>query len=110
MKSGTPGKPARASVLVQPEMERGRSPLLRFRPVGGDFQGKGVFRSDETRLGSAEVKPPRSAHRLDEATGLTFSMVASPQWSFRFARQNYCTAATASGLKFLADTPQNSRE
>jgi hypothetical protein len=48
--------------------------------------------------------------RLDEPTGLTRSMVALPQCRFRFARQNYCTAATTSGLKFLADPPQNSRE
>jgi hypothetical protein len=31
----------------QPEMEKGRFPLVgKFRPSGGDFQGMGVYRSD----------------------------------------------------------------
>jgi hypothetical protein len=34
-------------VPVQPEMEKGRFPLVdEFRPSGGDFQGIGVYRSD----------------------------------------------------------------
>jgi hypothetical protein len=33
-------------VLVQPEVERGRSPLASIPPLGGDFQGIRVYRSD----------------------------------------------------------------
>jgi hypothetical protein len=33
-------------VLVQPEMERGRSPLVSIPPLGGDFQGIGIYRYD----------------------------------------------------------------
>jgi hypothetical protein len=36
-------------VLVQPEMEKERSPLVSIPPVGGDFQGIRVFRSDGFR-------------------------------------------------------------
>src|ERR1022692_5142464 len=41
-----------------------------------------------------------SVLRLDEPTGLSLSMVASPQCRFRFARQNYCRAAAASAANF----------
>jgi hypothetical protein len=54
-----------------------------------------VYRSDVVSLKSAEARPPRSVHRLDEPTGLFLSMVASPQCRFRFARQNDCSAAAA---------------
>ena len=33
-------------MLVQPEMESGRSPLVSIPPLGGDFQGIGVYRYD----------------------------------------------------------------
>ena len=39
--------PLRKTVLVQREMERGRSPLVSIPPhTGGDFQGIRVYRSD----------------------------------------------------------------
>ncbi len=50
-----------------------------LRPSGGDSQGIRVYRSDAVSLRSAEAKPPRSVHRLDEPTGLSLGMVASPQ-------------------------------
>jgi hypothetical protein len=37
----------RENVMVQPELERRSSPLGVFRPSVGDFQGIGVFRSDD---------------------------------------------------------------
>jgi serine/threonine protein kinase/Tol biopolymer transport system component len=43
-------------------------------------------------LKSAETKPPRSVHRLDEPAGRSLSMVASPRCRFRFARQKHCNA------------------
>ena len=67
------------SVLVQPEMESGRSPLVNIPPFGGDFQGIRVYRSDVVFLKSAEAKPPRSVHRLDEPAKLSLGMIASPQ-------------------------------
>ena len=42
----------------------------------------------------------RPVHRLDEPTGLSLSVVASPQCRFRFARQNHCSAAATSGSNF----------
>jgi hypothetical protein len=89
-----------ARVLVQPEVERGRSPLVSIPPCGrGFFRHRGL----PIRCGflkSAEAKPPRSVHRLDEPTGLSLSMVASPQCRFRFARQNHCSAAATSAANF----------
>ena len=70
------------------------------RAFGRDFQGIGVYRSDVVSLRSAEAKPPRSVHRLDEPTGLSLSMVASPQSRFRFARQNHCSAAATNAVNF----------
>ena len=49
---------------------------------------------------SGEEKPLRPVHRLDEPTGLSLSMVASPQCRFRFARQNHCSAAATSAANF----------
>ena len=51
----------------------------------------GVFRSYEALLKSAEAKPPRCVHRPDTPTGLSQSMVVSPQCRFPFARQNHCS-------------------
>lgn len=59
-----------------------------------------VYRSDVVSLKSAEARPPRSVHRLDEPAGLSLSMVASPQCRFCFARQNYCSAAATSAANF----------
>ena len=59
-----------------------------------------VYRSDVVSLRSAEAKPPRSIHRLDEPAGLSLSMVASPQCRFRLARQIYSTAAAISAANF----------
>jgi hypothetical protein len=51
-------------------------------------------------LRSAEAKPPRFVHRLDEPAGLSLSMVASPQCRFRFGRQNRSSAAATSAANF----------
>jgi len=72
--------PVRASVPVQREMERGRSPLVSIPPLrGGDFQGIRVYRSD-VFLGRARKANFRAQpHRLDEPTKLSLGMVASLQ-------------------------------
>ena len=51
-------------------------------------------------LRSAEAKPPRSVHRLDEPAGLSLSMVASPQCRLWVARQNHSSAAATSAANF----------
>ncbi|MBM3814660.1 MAG: type II toxin-antitoxin system VapB family antitoxin [Acidimicrobiia bacterium] len=50
----------RQDVLVQREMERGRSPLVSIPPFGRGFSRHEVYRSDVVSLRSAEAKPPRS--------------------------------------------------
>lgn len=59
-----------------------------------------VYRSDVVSSRSAEAKPPRSVHRLDEPAGVSLSMVASPQCRLRFARQDYSSAAPTSAATF----------
>jgi hypothetical protein len=44
--------------------------------------------------------PLRPVHRLDEPTGLSLSMVASPQCRFRFARRSHCSASATSAANF----------
>jgi hypothetical protein len=44
-------------VLVQPELERRRSPLASIPPCGRDFQGIGVFRSDGVRKQRKKLSP-----------------------------------------------------
>ena len=55
-----------------------------FRPSGGDFQG---IRGLPIRYGSfesAETRPLRSVHRLDEPAELSLGMVASQQSQLPF--------------------------
>ena len=85
---GSQNFPKSLGVLVQPEMERGRSPRMSIPPLGRRFSRLKVYRSDLVSLRSAEAKPPRSDHRLDEPTGLSLSVVACPQCRNRFARQS----------------------
>jgi hypothetical protein len=66
------------SVLVQPQRERGHSPLMSIPPFR-----RGFLRHQDLpiRCGpwkNAEGKPPRSVHRFHEATGRSLGLVASP--------------------------------
>lgn len=68
------------SVLVQPEMERWRSPLVSIPPFqGGDFQGIGVYRSDEDSKEGQDTGFSDAVHRLDQPTRLSLGLVASTQ-------------------------------
>jgi len=58
-------------------VEKRRSPLVSIPPFGRDFQGIGVFRSDEDLVGSVRSSFLRCHHRLDEPARLSLSMVAS---------------------------------
>src|SRR4029077_17442545 len=73
----------RRSVLVQPEMERGRSPLVSI-PQGRDFQGIKVCRSDEDLEAAQGTGSGAALHRFDEPTRLSLGMVASPHSLFPF--------------------------
>jgi hypothetical protein len=66
-----------SSVLVQPEMERGRSPLVSIPPFGA-----GIFKASMSPPGypSARLRPRRAR--------------------FRFARQDHCSSTTSIGLNF----------
>jgi hypothetical protein len=50
-------------VLVQPEMEKRRSPLVSIPPFGPGFSRHGVFRSDGGWAGKNELSRPRSSSR-----------------------------------------------
>jgi len=70
------------TVLVQPEMEKRRSPLVSIPPFGGDFQGMGAF--DPMEVGRRKNELSRPVHRLDEPTGISLGMVGSPQCPLPF--------------------------
>ena len=96
-------------VLVQPEMEKRRFPLVSIPPFGGIFKAWGL--SIRWRLGGARTSSHAPVHRLDEPTGISLGMVASPQARFRFARQNRCNSATSCRCSTpgLPVTPPESR-
>ena len=65
-------------VLVQPEMERGRSPLVVFHPSGGDFQGIDTT----TRLSCVTTVKERPTH---DFKGLTRGGRPLSRWKFPVA-------------------------
>jgi Helix-turn-helix domain len=71
------GKSSSEYVLVQPEMERGRSPLVSIPPFGA-----GIFKASMSPPGypSAWLRPRRAR--------------------FRFARQDHCSSTTSIRLNF----------
>src|SRR5437899_3242074 len=66
-------------LLVQPEMERVRSPLVSIPPFGGDFQGIRVYRSDEDVEAAQGAGSGAAICRLDQPNRLSLGMIASPQ-------------------------------
>jgi len=91
----------RVRVLVQPEMESGRSPLASIPPFGrGFFKASGSTDPIWSLRRAQRASSLRPVHRLDEPSGLSLSMVASPQCRFRLARQNHCSAAATSAANF----------
>ncbi len=92
-KSGRVEERKSGSVLVQPEMEKRRSPLVSIPPFGRGFSRHGVFRSDGG-WGGARTNPRAPVHRLDEPTGYPSAWLRPRSARFRFARQNHCSSAT----------------
>jgi hypothetical protein len=70
-------------VLVQPEMEKRRSPLVSDSALrAGIFKAWGSF--DPMEVGRRKNESSRPVHRLDEPTGLSLGMVASPHCPLPF--------------------------
>jgi hypothetical protein len=100
--------------LVQPEMEKRRSPLVWIPPLrGGDFQGIGVYRpmGVSASLQRERLKSRAAKHRLDEPTGISLGMVASPQCPLPFRPADHCSSATtcrfsASGWPVIPPKPR----
>jgi hypothetical protein len=67
------------AVPAQPEMERGRSPLVSIPPFGRGFsRHPGLpIRCEFGKSAKGDFRA--RLHRLDEPTGLSLGMVASPQ-------------------------------
>jgi hypothetical protein len=66
--------------MVQPELERRRSPLVSIPTLsGGDFQGIGSFDPMMGWEAAQEARSVAADHRLDEPTRLSLGMVASLQ-------------------------------
>jgi hypothetical protein len=100
-------------VLVQPEMEKRRSPLVSIPPFGRGFSRHGVFRSDGgwaaqeralTRPFIVSMSPP----------GNPSAWLRPRSARFRFARQNHCNSATScrfstSGLPVTPPEPRPAR-
>src|SRR5215472_654853 len=81
-------------VLPQLEMEKRRSPLVSIPPFGRGFSRHGVFRSDGVWAAQERMLTP-PVHRLDEPTGISLGMVASPQCPLPFRPANHCNSATS---------------
>ncbi len=88
-------------VLVQPEMERGRSPLVSIPPFGA-----GIFKASR----SADPMGIWKQHK-EQVPALLFIVSMSPPgypsaWlrprraRFRFAQQDPCSSTTSIGLNF----------
>jgi hypothetical protein len=80
-------------ILAQREMEKQGSVCEYSALSGGDFQGIKVYRpmtSSPQRATRKKDLPRAAEYRLDEASGLSLSMVASLQYPppFRLARSS----------------------
>ena len=74
-----------SNVLVQPELEKRRSPLVSIPPFVRGFSRHGVFRSDGG-WGGVRTSSHAPVHRFDGPTGIALGMVASPQCPLPFRR------------------------
>jgi hypothetical protein len=97
-------------VLVQPEMEKRRSPLVSIPPFGRGFSRHGVFRSDGGWAAQERALTPPFIVSMSPP-GYPSAWLRPRSARFRFARQNRCNSATScrfstSGLPVTPPEPQ----
>ena len=80
-------------VLVQPEMEKRRSPLVSIPPFGRGFSRHGVFRSDGGWAAQERVLTPPFIVPMSPP-GYPSAWLRPRSARFRFARQDHCSSAT----------------
>ncbi len=100
-------------VLVQPEMEKRRSPLVSIPPFGRGFSRHGVFRSDGGWAAQERALTPPFIVSMSPP-GYPSAWLRPRSARFRFARQNHCNSATScrfstSGLPVAPPEPRPAR-
>jgi hypothetical protein len=100
-------------VLVQPEMEKRRSPLVSIPPFGRGFSRHGVFRSDGGWAAQERALTPPFIVSMSPP-GYPSAWLRPRSARFRFARQNHCNSATScrfstSGLPVTPPEPRPAR-
>jgi hypothetical protein len=100
-------------VLVQPEMEKRRSPLVSIPPFGRGFSRHGVFRSDGGWAAQERALTPPFIVSMSPP-GYPSAWLRPRSARFRFARQNHCNSATScrfstSGLSVTPPEPRPAR-
>src|SRR5229473_3595267 len=100
-------------VLVQPEMEKRRSPLVSIPPFGRGFSRHGVFRSDGGWAAQERALTPPFILSMSPP-GYPSAWLRPRSARFRFARQNHCNSATScrfstSGLPVTPPEPRPAR-
>src|ERR1700675_2988544 len=101
------------NVLVQPEMEKRRSPLVSIPPFGRGFSRHGVFRSDGGWAAQERALAPPFIVSMSPP-GYPSAWLRPRSARFRFARQNHCNSATScrfstSGLPVTPPEPRPAR-
>jgi hypothetical protein len=102
-----------ARVLVQPEMEKRRSPLVSIPPFGRGFSRHGVFRPDGGWAAQEGALTPPFIVSMSPP-GYPSAWLRPRSARFRFARQNHCNSATScrfstSGLPVTPPEPRPAR-
>jgi len=105
--------PLNACVLVQPEMEKRRSPLVSIPPFGRGFSRHGAFRSDGGWAAQERVLTAPFIVSMSPP-GYPSAWLRPRSARFRFARQNRCNSATScrfstSGLPLTPPEPRPAR-
>jgi hypothetical protein len=80
------------SVLVQPEMEKRRSPLVSIPPFGRGFSRHGVYRSDGGWAAQERVLTPPFIVSMSPP-GYPSAWLRPRSARFRFARPDHCSSA-----------------